>query len=144
MAAPSGAFLFARVQSQIQGLAHLWPGNVFDTNVPTTLPKDPSGYIRPYVVIFAGAPTDLPGERDLTMLTDVDISDFRFQTNCTGPTGNHSRALADQVRLALTNLPIGAGFIKPDPDGFRTDVIADNQVTPARFYMPLMWRLTTN
>lgn len=144
MAAPSGAFLFARVKTQIQGLAHLWPGNVFDTQVPTTLPKDPSGYIRPYVLIFAGAPTDLPEERDLTQLTDMDISDFRFQTNCAGPTGGHARDLADQVRLALTNYPIGAGFIKPDPDSFRADVIADNQVTPARFYMPLMWRLTTN
>jgi hypothetical protein len=143
MVAPSGGFLFARVQAQIQGLAHLWPGNVFDTQVPKTLPTDSSGAIRPYVVTFSGTPTDIPIERSLTQLADLDLADFRFQTNCVGPTGQHARDLADMVRLALTNLPIGAGFVKPDPDGFSSNVIPDNQVTPARFFMPLMWRLTT-
>jgi hypothetical protein len=143
MAAPSPAFLFARVQTQINGLAHLTPGNVFDTHVPQTLPVDVNGFIKPYVVLFAGAVNDLPEERDLTNLPDMSISDFRFQTTCVGPTGQHARELAHTVRLALSGLAIGAGFIKPDPDAFRTDVLKDDQVTPARFYMPLMWRLTT-
>jgi len=143
MAAPSPAFLFARVQGQIQGLAHLYPGNVFDTHVPDVLPKDAMGFIRPYVVMFAGTTLDLPGERSLTQLPDLDVADFRFQTNCAGPTGQHARELAYQVTLALSGLAIGAGFIKPDPDAFRTEVLKDDQVTPARFYMPLMWRLTT-
>lgn len=143
MAAPSPAILFSHARTGITNLAGLWPGNVFDTQVPEKLSQDASGFIRPYVVMFAGTNADLPQERSLTMLADLDVADFRFQTNCVGPTGNHARALAHQVQMALTNLPIGAGFVKPDPDGFRADVLADNQVTPARFYMPLMWRLTT-
>lgn len=143
MAAPSPAFLFARVQTQIQGLAHLHPGNVFDTHVPKELAVDANGFIRPYVVMFAGGVNDLPQERDLTQMPDMNIADFRFQTSCVGPTGNHARELAHTVRLALSGLNIGAGFVKPDPDAFRLDVLKDDQVTPARFYMPLMWRLTT-
>ncbi|QFG09555.1 tail terminator [Arthrobacter phage TripleJ] len=143
MAAPSSGYLFAQVKARLDTLPGLFPGNVFDSQVPTTLPKDSAGFIRPYVVIFAGAVNDIFTERDLTQLADLSVSDFRFQTNCVGPTGSHARDLADAVRMSLTNLPMGAGFIKPDPDGFRTDVLPDNQVIPARFYMPLMWRLTT-
>lgn len=142
--APSSGYLFAQIKARLDALPGLFPGNVFDSQVPSTLPKDGAGFIRPYVVIFAGTATDIPEERDLTNLADVGISDFRFQTNCVGATGSHARDVADAVRLAITNLPIGAGFIKPDPDSFRTDVLPDNQVIPARFYMPLMWRLTTN
>jgi hypothetical protein len=143
MAAPSSGFLIERIKTQLATVPGLFPGNVFDSQVPTTLPKDSAGFIRPYVVIFAGTATDIPEERDLTNLADMSVSDFRFQTNCVGPTGSHARDLADAIRLALTNLPVGGGFIKPDPDSFRTDVLPDNQVIPARFYMPLMWRLTT-
>lgn len=144
MAAPSPAFLFAQARTGITQVAGLWPGNVFDTQVPTTLPKDASGAIRPYVVMFASPGMDLPEERSLTMLADLDVIDFTFQTTCVGPTAAHARDVAHAVRLALTNLPIGAGFVKPDPFGIRVDnPLADNQVVPARFYMPLMWRLTT-
>lgn len=143
MAAPNSGALFTLIKARLDAVPGIWPGNVYDSQVPTTLPKDASGFIRPYVVIFAGTANDIPEERDLTNLADLGISDFRFQTNCAGPTGTHARDLADVVRAALTNLPLGAGFIKPDPDGFRTNVLPDNQVTPARFYMPLMWRLTT-
>lgn len=144
MAAPSPAVLFAKARQGIEQVAHLWPGNVFDTQVPKTLPQDVNGYIRPYVVMFAGAGMDLPDERSLTLLADLDVIDFPFQTTCVGPTAAHARDLAYSVRLALTNLPIGSGFVKPDPFGVRVDnPLADNQVTPARFFMPLMWRLTT-
>lgn len=144
MAAPSPSVLFAQARTGITNVAGLWPGNVFDTQVPATLPKDANGYIRPYVVMFAGAGADLPEERSLTMLADLDVMDFPFQTTCVGPTAAHARDLAYAVRLALTNLPIGSGFVKPDPFGARVDSpLADNQVTPARFFMPQMWRLTT-
>jgi hypothetical protein len=144
VAAPSPALLFAQARTGITQVAGLWPGNVFDTQVPTTLPKDASGAIRPYVVMFASPGMDLPEERDATGLAGMDVIDFTFQTSCVGPTAAHARDVAHAVRLALTNLPIGAGFVKPDPFGIRVDnPLADNQVVPARFYMPLMWRLTT-
>lgn len=144
MAAPNPSILFALAKSRIVDVAGLWPGNVFDTQVPTTIPKDASGNVRPYVVLFGGVGTDLPEERDATGLADVGLLDFPFQTTCVGPTPGHARDVAYSVKQALTNMPIGAGFVKPDPQGFRVDnPLADNQVTPARFYMPLMWRLTT-
>lgn len=145
MAAPNPSILFAQARTAISVVAGLWPGNVFDTQVPTTLPQDTSGAIRPYVVMFGGVGSDLLQERDSTGLVDMDILDFPFQTTCVGPTAGHARDVAHAVKLALTNMPIQAGFVKPDPQGFRIDnPLPDNQVTPARFYMPLMWRLTTN
>lgn len=143
MEVPSPAIIFAQARTGITQVAGLWPGNVFDTQVPTKLQQDASGAIRPYVVMFAGVGSDLFQERDYTGLVDMGVTDFPFQTTCVGATAEQARNVAHSVTLALTNLPIGAGFVKPDPNGFRTGVLADNQVTPARFYMPLMWRLTT-
>lgn len=120
-------------------------GQVFDGDVPTKLPTDGAGYIRPYVVVFSGLSADLPGERDLTGLADTSVHDWSPQTTCVGPTPAHARAVAVAVKSALTNARIGNHWLLPDPDGFRVNVpIRDNQVTPARFFLPLPWRLTTN
>lgn len=142
MTTPNPAILYVKIRTQIQGLAGL---TVFDGQVPSKVPTDAGGYILPYVAIFAGIGEDLPEERSLTQLVDMDVLDWRFQTTCVGASANIAMSVAHSVRLALSNLPVGGGFVKPDTDGFTAGVpLSDNQVTPARFFLPLMWRLITN
>ncbi|MFF5791131.1 hypothetical protein ACFY5D_03690 [Paeniglutamicibacter sp. NPDC012692] len=119
---------------------------VYDGIVPAKVPTDPSGqYIRPYVAVFSGLGSDLPGERDLTGLVDVTVLDWAPQTTVVGPDARSCRQAAQQVAAALTNLPMGSKFLMPDADAFRvTKPLTDSQVTPARAYLPLQWRLTTN
>lgn len=116
---------------------------IYDAHVPSSVPEA-GGYIRPYIVLFTGIGSDIEAERDLTRLTDTGVLDWSAQTTCVGANAAHARAVAQQARVALTNLRIGNGWLMPDPDSFRTAVpLQDNQVTPARLYVPLQWRLTT-
>jgi len=119
---------------------------VYDGIVPTKVPTDAGGiYIRPYIAFFAGLGSDLPAERDLTGLVDTSVLDWSPQVTVVGPDARICRLAAQQVTAALTNLPIGGGYLMPDADAFRvTRPLTDTQVTPARAYLPLPWRLITN
>lgn len=121
------------------------PGSTaYAGQVPDKLPQDAQGYVLPYVVLFAGLGGDVPAERDLSNLVDTDGAlDWPFQTTCVGASSTICLAVARDVARALTNRPVGAGFIKPS--GYDTPLpLVDNQVTPARYFMPLQWRLLTN
>lgn len=120
-------------------------GRIYDGYVPEKLPTDGAGYILPYVLLLSGITADLPEERDLTRQVDTTVHDWAPQTNCVGPTPDHARKCAQLVAQALTNTRIGNHWLKPDADAFRVATpLPDNQVTPARFYLPLSWRLNTN
>lgn len=144
MATPDPYLLYVKVRTQINAITKLG-GNIFDGLVPTTLPKDANGYVKPYVVVFAGTGADLEAERSYTREVDMDVLDWPFQTTVAAADSISCMRLAHDVRLALTNLPVQSGFVKPD--GYSLTGAdkpqLDNQVTPARFYMPLQWRLTT-
>lgn len=144
MATPDPYILYVSVRTQINAIAKLG-GNIFDGVVPTTLPKDANGFIKPYVVVFAGTGTDIESERDLTGKVDMDILDWPFQTTVVAADAISCMRLAHDVRLALSNLTVLAGRVKPDAYSTTGNdkPQLDNQVTPARFFMPLMWRLTT-
>lgn len=117
---------------------------VYDGLVPESLPMA-GGYIRPYIVFHSGLAGDLPGERDLTGLFDTSVADWAPQTTVVGPDAGTCRAASRQVAAALTNLSIGSGWLMPDADAFRvTKPQMDTQVTPARAFLPLFWRLITN
>ena len=117
-------------------------GRVYDGYAPGTIPTDGLGFILPYVLAFSGTPTDLENERDLTGLADRTTDDWRIQTNCVGPDPAKARACAQLVADALTNAHIG-GWLLPDNDAFKTSLpIKDDDVKPARFFLPLFWRLT--
>lgn len=119
-------------------------GRIYDGYVPEKLPTDGAGYILPYVLLLSGITADIQ-DPDLTGKTDTQVHDWAPQTNCVGPTPAHSRACAQLVAQALTNTRIGNHWLTPDADAFRVmKPLTDNQVTPARFYLPLSWRLTTN
>jgi hypothetical protein len=119
---------------------------VYDGLIPTKVPTDASGiYIRPYIAFHAGLGADLPAERDLTGLVDTTVLDWAPLTTVVGPDARICRLASQQVTAALTNLRLGGGRLMPDPDAFRvTKPLSDSQVTPARAYLPLQWRLITN
>lgn len=131
----------------LKALLQTIPGletNVYVGTVPEKLPMD-GVYIRPYVVIFAGIGSDLPEERDLSLLADTTVVDWAPQTTVVGASATACQQLARAVKEKLTNRYLGTGWLLPDADAFRVaKPITDSQVTPARAFMPLNWRLLTN
>ncbi|GAA5229264.1 hypothetical protein [Arthrobacter cryoconiti] len=142
MAPINPAILYAQVRAALLTL----PGvTVFDGQVPKSVPVDSSGYILPYVTVYAGAGANLENETDYTQQISMDELDWRFQTTCVGASMLIALQVTHDVRQVLCNLPVGAGWVKPDETGFTTQSpIPDNGTNPARFFLPLPWRLITN
>jgi len=116
---------------------------VHDGFVPTELPEK-DGKILPYVVLWAGLP-DFGDEvtADGQQVTDSTIFDFQATAVASNPAA--CRATAHALSLALVNLKLGTGRVRPNPDSFRRDVpLLDKTVTPARLMLPTFWRLHTN
>lgn len=141
MASTNPAALYPKVKSALTAL----PGvTVFDGQVPTKVPEV-GGYILPYVAVYAGAGTHLEDETDYTQKIDMGALDWRFQTTCVGASMLIAMQVAHDVRQALCNLPVGAGWVKPDDSAITAQSpIPDNGVSPARYFLPLSWRLITN
>lgn len=132
--------LVADVKAALETIPQL---TVFDGQVPTKVPEA-GGYILPYVVIWAGI-GDNPEEQTSCGLHSADTLIWDFQTTAVGATPDICRRVAQDVKHALTNLRVGTGLIRPNPDGFQQQQpIPDNSVTPARFMLPQQWRLITN
>ncbi|MBG6085815.1 hypothetical protein [Zhihengliuella flava] len=115
----------------------------YDGYVPAKVPEA-GGYILPYVVLWAGdgEPAD---QQAACGLQGTSSLLWDFQTTCVASSPEACRAVARDVRAALTNLPAGTGRIKPNPDGFQQNVpVLDPTATPARFMLPVPWRITTN
>lgn len=143
MPPPSPAQLFADVRARVQTLAPLGEGLVFDGLADKAIPVDRSGAIRPYVVLGAGIGSPIP-DQPLCGVPSWDAIDWRFETRCFGPTADHVRRLAWDLTLALSGFRVADGLVKPDDDAFRIDApIADPGIVPARFFLPLPWRLVT-
>jgi hypothetical protein len=114
-----------------------------DGYVPERVPET-GGYVDPYVVLWAGV-GDEPNELTACGIQDGDSIIWDFQTTAVGADPGICRAVAKDVRAALTNLPIRTGKVRRNPDGFnQQSPILDTQTTPARFMLPLQWRLITN
>lgn len=132
----------AELDAKLKAIAALG-GRVYDGYAPSKIPTDPAGYVLPYVLFFTGITADI-GDPDLTGMTDTRVHDWAPQTNCVGPTPGHARSCAELVKAALTNTRIGNHRLHIDADAFRVAVpLKDDQAIPARFYLPLSWRLTT-
>lgn len=120
------------------------PGvTVFDGYVPKALPET-DGFPDPYIVLWAGV-GDNPEEPLAHGVHDTDSLIWDFQTSVVGAGPDICRTVAVQVKARLTNLRVGTGRVKPNPDGFNQQTpIPDYKESPARFLLPLQWRLKTN
>jgi hypothetical protein len=122
----------------IQGIS-----GVHDGYVPKKLPET-DGYVDPYVVLWGGG-GDSPPDLTADGRQNNDTLVWDFQTTAVGPTPAHCRAVDRAVQDKLTNLPVGTGRVRRNPDGFNQQApILDTQTTPSRFMLPRQWRLITN
>lgn len=115
----------------------------YDGYVPVKVPET-GGYIDPYVVLWAGTgdgPDELPA--DGRQASDTLIWDF--QTTAVGANPAICRDVDKAIAAVLTNLAVGTGRVRRNPDGFNQQApILDTQTTPSRFMLPRQWRLITN
>ena len=115
----------------------------YDGYVPEKVPET-GGYIDPYVVLWAGT-GDEPGELPADGRQHSDTLIWDFQTTAVGATAAICRAVDKAVTAALTNLAIGTGRVRRNPDGFNQQApVLDTQTTPSRLMLPRQWRLITN
>jgi hypothetical protein len=132
-----------QILAVLRALPHLG-GRIYDGVIVGSIPVDGYANALPYVVLFAGTGNH-PDEQYTNGTTGTDGLIFDFQTNCVGPTASHATAVAVDVRVALTNLRIGTGRVKPNPDGFEQSVpYREESNTPVRLLLPQQWRLKTN
>lgn len=117
---------------------------VYDGAVPGTVPQDGAGFIRPYLALYMGAAV---GDRESIAVCGLaDTASFtrRFTTTLVAASPRHLDAMADMVRAALTNLWVGPGMVHPDYEQQATTVaLLDPATSPARYYLPLQWVITT-
>lgn len=138
---PDPQTLAVLIQSRLQALPDIGQ-RIYDGYVPKAVPEA-GGFIRPYVVLFSGIGSDLPEERNLTKLADPTVLDLTVQTQCVAPTPGQCRQIGHQVRSALLNMRVGGGWLLPDTGFTAPEPLADTTITPARFFLPIRWRLLT-
>ena len=132
--------LAAAITDKLKDIAGI---TVYDGYVPRQVPEA-GGFILPYAVLWLGT-GDNPDEPTSCGLHNADTLVLDFQVTVVASNTPAVRAVAEAVKQALTNLQTGKGRIKPNPDGFNQQApILDTQTTPARFMLPLQWRLITN
>jgi hypothetical protein len=115
---------------------------VYDGEVPNTPPVSAEdGRVRPYAVVYPGAGAPVRG----SLSGATSEVPWAFQVTAVG--GDRSRCLwavkkVDgvllDVRLTVTDWSTSRITRDPGPD-----IRADNDVQPPRFYVPLLYRLTT-
>lgn len=128
----------------IRGAVMLVPGlSFYDGFVPEKVPET-DGYVDPYVVLWAGT-GDNPPELTSCGTQSTDTLIWDFQTTVVGADPDTCRRAAKDVTTRLMNLRVGTGKVRTNPDGFnQATPILDTQTSPARFMLPLQWRLITN
>lgn len=132
--------LYLAVEAALQTV----PGiTVYDGYVPDVLPET-DGYIDPYVVVWSGSGAN-PDEVASCGRQDTATLIWDFQTTVVGAAPSTCRLVAQAVEALLTNFRAGTGRVRRNPDGFNQQYpILDTQTSPARFMLPLQWRLITN
>lgn len=139
---PNPALLYQQTISALKTIPGL---TIFEGQVSGKVPTDASGYVLPYVAVYAGPGSHLESETEYSQTIDLGSLDWRAQTICVGATATIAMQVAHDVRLKLTNLPVGTGWLRPDETAFLTPApIPDNGTNPVRFFLPLPWRLITH
>lgn len=115
----------------------------YDGYVPSSLPQS-GEYVLPYFVNWFGIGDNPDGPTaDGRQPTDSLVWDF--QITAVASNAPACRAVARALKQKLINKSVGTGTLRINPDGFNQQApILDTSVTPARFMLPIQWRLTTN
>lgn len=121
------------------------PGiTVFDGHVPEKVPTDGAGFVRPYLALYLGGPVGDPDATTVCGAYDTDSTSHTFQTTVVGASAQHVRAVAAETVGALVNLRIGPGRVRPVWEQQAAAVpLLDPATSPARYFLPLQWAITT-
>lgn len=125
---------------------HMIPGlsgGAYEGQPTVPIPSD-GKYVRPYAILWSGMGSDVPEERDLSLLADLSVLDWRPQVTIVGASAQVCAAAAKAVNATLTNLPVAGGWLLPNAQ-LSSQLIPqpDNEATPVRYFMPLQYRLIT-
>lgn len=120
------------------------PVNLFRGKVDGP-PLDEDGTVHAYAVLY-----ESPGRRSGSRLGSTrDRVDSTFQVTCAAGDTNRCLAAVDKVTTALTGhqLEIPGRSRKPriveDEANAFLSIVEDTDVTPSRFYVPLLFNLRT-
>lgn len=115
----------------------------YDGHVPTKVPEA-GGYILPYFVNWFGT-GDSPDEVTSDGQQPTDSLIWDFQITAVASNAAACRSVAQALKQKLRNRRIGKGTLRLNPDGFQQQApILDTTITPARFMLPIPWRLITD
>lgn len=127
-----------------QGAGVLAGVTIYDAFVPDTVPllDDPSGRIAPYIVLRSNLGTGI-GERALYPTSGDSV--VTYTATCVAGWRADCEHLASNVAsLLLDWIPTldghQFGFMEPPP-GYSPPVLHATAVSPARFWVPLQYRL---
>lgn len=132
--------VLATIEASLRSIPNV---SFYDGYVPSQVPAT-GEFIDPYVVLWSGVGDNPPegpasGEHDSSTLI------LDFQVTVAAATAQVTRQVARAVADKLVNLRVGTGRVKPNPDGFQQGTpLLDPSAAPARFMLPLPWRLITN
>lgn len=128
----------------LDGIAQVnaYDGEFVDANgQPVDPPKDDDGRVHAYAVFYPS-----PGwAHSILLCADLDSLDWSFQVTCTG--GDRARALRciQRVRDALSDTwitdPDSGQELQINEAGNPGSLRRDDNVSPARFYLPLQFTL---
>lgn len=118
--------------------------SVYTGVVPRAVPTYRDGTIKPYVGLWVSNSVGDPAMSALDSLSPTDAVRVRVQTQIVAATEADVYETADLVTKALTNAPVGQGFLLPDAEQHANAfVLTDFTSAPPVPYLPLLWRLET-
>lgn len=125
-----------QVWDQLQTLTAV---NLFDGEVPGSPPLDPDGRVHAYAVFYPGIGRGYSNRGGGT----AHSLNWGCQVTCVG--GDRTRALwcVDQVRGVLDGLRVtvaGRNALLVDVTPEETPLRRDPDISPPRFYLPLLYR----
>lgn len=137
MTLPSVRLLTAAVVALLEEAA---PTLTVYRSVVTDPPKDSDGGVQPYAVVHPGA-----GAGDANALDDTPAQlAWPFQITCVGGDVDRCTWAVDAVRDQLdgaTLMVAGATVGRLREDGDSGPLRVDDDVTPPRLYLPLLYRV---
>nr|DAX60666.1 MAG TPA: hypothetical protein [Caudoviricetes sp.] len=118
---------------------------VYTGTIPADVPLYRDGRTpKPYILLWVSQPTGIDAMRSVAGCADRDSQTLTIQTTLVGADVNTVMHLSEEVRGRLTGHAIGGHEVRPDEPQQQTAYPEfDTTTPPARAYVPLVWRLTT-
>lgn len=117
---------------------------VYDGVTPHRLETYATGEIKPYIIVWVGHGSGLGEMEHLGALADVDSVRASIQTQIVAANERDVWDVAELVQGRLTNHLIGGHPVKPDDlSQPYAAVMVDENVTPHRRFLPLLWNINT-